>query len=78
MSIPKWPDFTMEQLTTNPHEGRVTWAVRTDTGRPGTPIFMRWVGIPVDADEETRRQIASDELWKVFREAHPNGCPAVH
>lgn len=74
MSAPKWPDFSLEPIA-DPCNGLRTWAARTDTGRPITPVFALWVSIPVDSTDEQAREIAREELWRRFRAAHPSGCP---
>jgi hypothetical protein len=71
--IPKWPNFSLRHEV---HQGTDIWVVRTDTGRPKTPIFSLMVtnGMGVMNREEARRA-ARIELDTRYARAHPNGCP---
>jgi hypothetical protein len=79
MSVPKWPDFSIERIGQRPDEnGRYTYSVKTDTGRPKTPIFQLWMSMSKDFSEGERRMLAREELMHLYRNAHPRGCPGGH
>lgn len=70
--VPKWPDFS---LTLSVHRGTDIWIVKTDTGRPKTPVFslMLTNGMGVMNREEAE-QAARVELDTRYARAHPSGC----
>lgn len=79
MSVPKWPDFSIERIGETVNEqGRATYAIRTDTGRPGTPVYNLWASLPVGCSDRERRMIAKWRLQDIYEKAHPNGCPGTH
>lgn len=79
MSVPKWPDFSVERIgETVDERGFATYAVRTDTGRLGTPIYNRWESLPVGVSDGERRVLAGWSLQAIYEKAHPNGCPGTH
>lgn len=79
MSIPKWPDFEVERIgeTVDEHGG-ATYAIRTDTGRPKTPVFQVWETLPTYCSDQERRMLAAFTLARLYEDAHPNGCPVRH
>jgi hypothetical protein len=75
--VPKWPDFSLHREDWG--GGRGFWMARTDTGRPGQPIFNLMVRTTDHLRREAMtedevRVLARAELDRRYARAHPHGC----
>lgn len=66
---PKWPDYAVEHKAGDPDH---LFSVRTDTGRPKTPVFTVLFTCPPMRDPFV---VGGVVLREFYDRAHPNGCP---